>query len=309
MSAPQPQNAAPSPDTTVLFCPSCGRRYALAPSVLVGPHLLLLCGACETPFSPEQGAASARPGSLPAPRVQTGRPTVLVAHDSPAVCATLGRVLEEAGYVPRYVHDGARAIAAFDASLPDHPVALVLDVGIPEVLAFQVCTILKARPDAAGVPVILLASVFERTRYKRRPTSLHGADAYLELHHVPDRLGELLHGLLDKQQVSDIRGHLPVERARADALKPAGEGAPAPDPDSARALARRLVSDVALYHEAGLVRGLKAGDALQEQEVRNAMAEARGMFQRQAGKADGSSDAVFEDAVAALVAGLRRSHT
>ena len=35
--------------------------------------------------------------------------------------------------------------------------------------------------------VVLVASIYNRTGYKRRPTSLYGADDYVEQHHIPDR--------------------------------------------------------------------------------------------------------------------------
>ncbi len=36
--------------------------------------------------------------------------------------------------------------------------------------------------------MVLVASVYNRTGYKRRPTSLYGADDYVEQHHIPDAL-------------------------------------------------------------------------------------------------------------------------
>ena len=36
--------------------------------------------------------------------------------------------------------------------------------------------------------VILIASVFNKTAYKRTPHSLYGADDYVEQHHIPDML-------------------------------------------------------------------------------------------------------------------------
>lgn len=296
MSLPNPV------ERTVVFCPGCGRRYALAPDTLAKAGATLVCGTCETVFNPQPNSPRAAAPAVAKPS-DVVRRTVVVAHESPAVCATVGRVLEEAGYIPRYVHDGARAVAAFDPALPDRPAALVLDVGVPEVLAFQAASIIKARPGGDKIPIILLASVFERTRYKRKPTSLHGADTYLELHHVPDRLGALLQDLLDHNRPPpSYRGHLPVERARADALR--GMEHTAVETEEARNIARRLVSDVALYQEASILRGMDRGDPLAEPDVRTAMAEARSMFLQQVGVGVPDREALFEEALAWLVAGL-----
>ncbi|MEW5851965.1 MAG: hypothetical protein AB2A00_24470 [Myxococcota bacterium] len=284
----------------VIFCPSCSRRYAVALDLLQDAHLRLVCGTCEHVFRPTE------PQPVAPPRAQdlARRPTVVVAHESPAVCTTVGRVLEDAGYAPRFVHDGGRAIASFDDALPDHPVALVLDVGIPDVLAFQVCNVLRSRPNGGNLCIILLASVFERTRYKRRPTSLHGADGYLELHHVPDRLGPLLGDLLARRPTNNPVQHTPLQRARAETLAEPAE-ALVQDLDAARVLARRLVSDVALYHEAGLARGLLAGEPLSDPDVSAAVHEARSMFRKKVDTPLHGSG-VFDDAVQELVAGLKR---
>jgi DNA-binding response OmpR family regulator len=282
-----------------VFCPECGRRYALTAATLADPALKMVCGNCESVFVPGQ-RPSPPAAAVPQPRLQ--RATVVVAHESPAVCATVGRVLEEAGFAARYVHDGARAVAAFDASMPDQPVALVLDVGVPEVMAFQVVHILRDRAHTRALKIILLASVFERTRYKRRPTSLHGADGYVELHHVPDRLGVMLKDLLGARESAPPRTHLPVERAVAESLRP--DTQPVTDVEAARVLARRLVSDVALYHEGAMGRGLANGGVLKEAEVQAALAEARAMFvQRVTGLGD-QALRVFEEAMEELVTGL-----
>ena len=96
-------------DRVVVFCPECGHRYALKPEALAQPGLKVLCGTCESVFTPGD-----KPTPRPVAAVGAVRQTVVVAHESPAVCATVGRVLEDSGYAARYVHDGARAVAAFD---------------------------------------------------------------------------------------------------------------------------------------------------------------------------------------------------
>ena len=109
-----------------IYCPCCGRRYLLASETYHKEGLRLLCGSCEFDFDPlEAQSKPVEDESL------IGAQSVLVAHESPSVCATVGRVVRGSGYVPRYVHSGATVVAAFDRSLLDLPVALILDVGIP----------------------------------------------------------------------------------------------------------------------------------------------------------------------------------
>jgi len=241
--------------TRALYCPVCGRRYQVPTARLNGRDLLVLCGNCEAVFEPSEATADAISSEPPA----DGAESVLVAHESPAVCNTVGRVVREAGLVPRFVHDGKAALAAFDTGLPDTPRGLVIDVGIPVLHSFDVISALRDRDTLESLPIILLASVFDPTRCKRRPSSLHGADAYLELHHVPDRLPELLLARLAgaTPEPRAHRGHMPHEFAVAEALR---LGSALDSSSRAHAVARRIVSDIALYNENEILAGISDGD-------------------------------------------------
>lgn len=249
------------------YCPECGRRYQLDLRD-ERAAVRVVCGSCEHLFDPANAVLG---GSIDS--AAAGAPSVLVAHESPSVCSTVGRVVRSAGFAPRYVQTGTAAVAAFDRALLDLPVALILDVGVPEMLAFDVVATLRRRDDLAQLPIVLLASVFDPTRYKRRPSSLHGADAYLELHHVPDRLPEILHERLGDGAARGYRGHMPGEYAVSEAIR---QGSSVDGDDRARIEARRIVSDIALYHEREILQGLAEGDL--EQRLREVFDEGRRMF-------------------------------
>ncbi len=244
----------------VVFCPVCGARYE-APRELVADDLTLLCGACG-----HVAGATAFRGQTPAPVDDEGTaasalaeaqwPRVVVGHEVPSAARSAARALRAHGYAPVCVRSGEMTLMACDPSMPAQPAALVLDVAIPGVLAFQVVEQLRAHPQTAKLPIILLASVFERTRYKRRPTNLYGADAYLELHHVPDKLGPAVDMLRQACEVPPDRLQAPVERARAAPLR---TSQPPDDAEAAAHLARRLLSDVALYHGDELADGVRRG--------------------------------------------------
>lgn len=244
----------------VVFCPTCGARYQ-APRELVAEGLTLLCGACGNASSAStfQGkVAGADPEETAAAQVLADalRPRVVVGHEVPAAAQSAARALRAHGYAPVCVRTGEMALAACDPSMPSPAAALVLDVAIPGVLAFQVVEQLRSHEQTRGLPIILLASVFERTRYKRRPTNLYGANAYLELHHVPDKLGPAVDVLRNAGEMPPDRLQAPVERARAASLRtiPPGD-----DLEAAEQLARRLLSDVALYHGDELADGVRRG--------------------------------------------------
>ena len=65
--------------------------------------------------------------------------------------------------------------------------------------------------------VVLVASVYKRTRYKRRPTSLYGADDYVEQHHIHDMLaGKVVRLMSGERGPGDV---YPGEIAPAAALR------------------------------------------------------------------------------------------
>jgi CheY-like chemotaxis protein len=209
--------------------------------------------------------------------------------------------VREAGFAPRFVHSGEAALTAFDDSFPDKPAGLVLDVGIPEVLAFDVVASLRQRPTTQKLPIVLLASVFDQTRYKRRPTSLHGADAYLELHHIPDRLAKVLQTLVKGEVVDEaMYGHTPQEHARALTMRHSSSTQTA---EGVSALARRIVSDIALYNEKDLQNAILSKDS--SKLLEDIFAEGRKYFV-QVSSTYPVEGTPFEDAVAVLVESLRR---
>jgi CheY-like chemotaxis protein len=272
----------------VFFCPSCGARYDVARELLGEANVILLCGMCGHaarthaqaldpavpavaalgPGGPGGHAGAGAPDRPPTAAelqlIESQQPRVVVGHEVPAAARSIATVLRNAGFSPLCVKSGELVLSACDPAMPSPPAALVLDVAIPGVLAFEVIEHLRAHPVTKGLPVVLLASVFERTRYKRRPTNLYGADAYLELHHVPDRLAPLIQEVTASRlspgapgSSPDARLQAPVERARAAGLR----GRPdVVDAEAAQALARRLLSDVALYHGDELADGVRRGD-------------------------------------------------
>jgi CheY-like chemotaxis protein len=206
---------------------------------------------------------------------------VVVGHEVPAAARTVATTLRSGDYAPVVVKSGEQVLAACDPSLPSPVAAVILDVAIPGVLAFEVIEQLRAHPATKKLPVILLASVFERTRYKRKATNLYGADAYLELHHVPDRLVAVVDSLRNDIPIGDDRLQAPVERARAAGLR----GRTTPDDlDAAHALARRLLSDVVLYHGDEVADGVRRGQPFAS--LASAVDNARELFKDASNKGE-----------------------
>lgn len=139
-------------------------------------------------------AASRAPQAEPAGSAGRGAPLVLVAHDSDVVREMVGGVLLDAGFHVEHAADGVEAMAKATAKRPD---IMIIDVGIPGIYGFELCERLKGDAGTQGIKIILLASVYGITRYKRNPTSLYGADDFIEKHHIADDLIGKVNRLLD----------------------------------------------------------------------------------------------------------------
>ena len=144
-------------------------------------------------------------------------PLILIAHESETIREAISHQVAEAGYRVRSV-GGGRALRG---ELQLLPAALVLDVALPEVHAYEIVEEAKRLPTAPAV--VLVASIYNRTGYKRRPTSLYGADDYVEQHHIPDQLLPKLERLvgLAPKHVDPPVAHIETEDGRR--IRDAGE--------------------------------------------------------------------------------------
>ena len=155
--------------------------------------------------------------------------TVLVANTDPAVCDTVEEILSTVKMTVIKKHDGVDALAAIES---ERPQVAIVDVSLPRLYGFEVCQQVKDDDKLKDIKVILMASVYDERRYKRRPASLYGADDYLEKHHIHDmlidKIGRLLAGEAPLRDVSLSPGAT-TPRAAAPA-KPVHEPVPGPAP-------------------------------------------------------------------------------
>jgi CheY-like chemotaxis protein len=74
------------------------------------------------------------------------------------------------------------------------PCAAIIDAALPKMYGFQICELLKRNESLRAIKVVLVGAIHDRNRYRRAPTELYGADAYLERPQLPDALWAILHG-------------------------------------------------------------------------------------------------------------------
>ena len=261
----------------LIACPNCKKRFELPPAGAAADKKLR-CSNCRAVFRLVRKGESG-----------AGRLKVVVANESAPFCEAVQALLSAEPFEIFVCHDGKQTLEMVGMVRPE---LLLLDVALPTLLGFEVCERIRRNPGLSGVKIVLVASVYDKTRYKRAPHSLYGADDYIEKHHIPDSLIPMIYRLarggvpqppaasesersarseagsairqIDVQEISPVPAHRVV--AEVAGLAP-GQGAPvegAPVEPSeeelkARRLARIIVSDIALYNQEKVARGVRDG--------------------------------------------------
>lgn len=208
----------------LITCPNCKNRFDMDPAS-VREAKKLRCSSCRAVFrlvrKPETALAPAEaPQAAPAPaepqppaepqrpaepraaepaparpvepRPSTGRLKVVVANESVAFCDAVQKILSTEPFDVTVCNDGKVALETVQQLRPE---VLLLDVALPTMFGFEVCERVRQEPALAGVKIVLIAAIYDKTRYKRSPNSLYGADDYIEKHHIPDALIPMIYRL------------------------------------------------------------------------------------------------------------------
>ena len=81
-------------------------------------------------------------------------PAVLVVDDSMLIRHIVCRFLEARGFAVESATNGAEALEKAAASLP---AVIITDLEMPKMTGLELISALKARPETAAIPVVLLA--------------------------------------------------------------------------------------------------------------------------------------------------------
>ena len=100
--------------------------------------------------------------------------TVLVVDDNEASLYTLGRTLQQAGFLVWEAATGAEALARAH----EGPDVVMLDIKLPDITGLEVCRRLKRDPATAGIPVLQMTATFGSSEVQAAALE-GGADAYL----------------------------------------------------------------------------------------------------------------------------------
>ena len=85
----------------------------------------------------------------------------LVVDDSMLIRFTVCRFLEERGFTVESASNGAEAVQVLDRVQPD---LVVTDLDMPKMSGSELITVLKAKPETALIPIIIVAGRASRSK-------------------------------------------------------------------------------------------------------------------------------------------------
>jgi response regulator RpfG family c-di-GMP phosphodiesterase len=156
-------------------------------------------------------------------------------------------------------------------ALKESPALGIIEVALPKIYGFEVCKQLKSRPETKEMKLILVPSIYDRTKYRREPVSLYGADEYIEEHDLSTKLLEAISRLkigapsgaevppqpppAPSSAAADIKleekkPEATVAPEAAPVTRAATEGKSDEFTEKARRLARTIINDIYLYNSA-----------------------------------------------------------
>jgi DNA-binding response OmpR family regulator len=124
--------------------------------------------------------------------------TIMLVDDDESLIALTGLILKRAGYTIQQAYDGYQALEALADQMPD---LFIVDVMMPGMDGFELCRQLRAKPETAQHPIILLSARTDQDSIFEGLSS--GANLYLGKPIPPDeliaRIKEFLNEEVDQQ--------------------------------------------------------------------------------------------------------------
>ncbi len=241
----------------ILQCEQCSARYKIDPSKITKKRKRVRCSRCGHVFT-----------------VSPPRQCIVVAKADNEFCRSVAELLREQPFDLLISQDG---VDALEMIRRHHPCLVVLDVALPKLYGFEIAEILKSEPETQDIQILLLAAIHNKTRYKRQPESLYGADDYIEAHHINDKLLLKIRKLVPDlfAQPDDRRE---PDRKPVGAIRSAKKALDEETRKMASRLARIIISDIALYNEKKIEEGVRDGDL--EERIAPELGEALEMMKQ-----------------------------
>lgn len=119
---------------------------------------------------------------------------ILVVDDDPLLCSLLESSLKRAGFNCQTSYSGQAALDEMQKAAPN---LIVLDIMMPDMNGFEVARRIRANPQTADIPVIMLTARIDAA--SRRTGMEIGVDAYITKPLSPKQLIERIQNLLGEE--------------------------------------------------------------------------------------------------------------
>lgn len=198
----------------LIGCPGCKANYVFEDAKITAQGVKLRCYRCQTVFRVVRKRVTPASGVVPVVGERYGKIiSLVVAHESPAFCEAVQRVVANESFLVYDSNDGGEAMAIIERVKPD---VVLLDVALPTMYGFEICEAMRKDPRLAQTKIILLAAIYDKRRYRRDPASLYGADDVIEKHRIPGELVARIHSLLGTQSQGERSHDTGAEQTVAD---------------------------------------------------------------------------------------------
>jgi predicted Zn finger-like uncharacterized protein len=262
----------------IVICPKCAIKLKVDETKLSPAGSKFKCPKCAAVLIVRRPAAQQKK--------ELNSSTILVAHSNTALVQDISSILTSAGFKIITAIDG---IDVMVKALKEFPFLSIIEVALPKIYGFEVCRRVKARIETKDMKFILIPAIHDKTKYRREPTSLYGADDYIEEFDISAHLLEKINGLKGGGDagLAQSEGREQTTTAPGPVTVPVSAGAPAaaqatatdaaartetrqqaaPQPsgtdekiEKARRLARTIINDIHLYNVAKVEAAIKSGD-------------------------------------------------
>src|SRR5437764_12736485 len=88
----------------------------------------------------------------------TASASILVVDDDPVVRSLMRATLERDGFVVIEARDGVEGCRLYEEH---HPDLLLVDLVMPHMDGYELCRVLRSRPESAYVPIVVATSLSE----------------------------------------------------------------------------------------------------------------------------------------------------
>ncbi|VAX27118.1 hypothetical protein MNBD_NITROSPIRAE02-654 [hydrothermal vent metagenome] len=222
----------------VVICPKCRTKLKVSDEKVSPDGSRFRCPRCSSVLLVKKPLKKA---------TEINKNLVMVAHSDEAVAEKTAKLLRAEGYDVITVRDGIEAMVT---ALNRLPFIAVIDVSLPKIYGFEVCRKLKGRPETEDIGIILVPSVYDKTKYKRPPSTLYGADDYIEEDEIEESLLAKINNMKKGNRIAETSAE--EQKASPQTEKPAATSTTEPPSDEgierARRFVRTVLSDILIYN-------------------------------------------------------------